>query len=68
MSNTNTNTHSAWRSIGNGIGYVESINNTGTGDKYAYTDKVEKALPMTEKQCRSFCAYMQQCSTVGFWS
>jgi hypothetical protein len=63
----NNTQHHAWRSIGNSIGYVESINKTGTGDKYSYTEKVDKALSMTEKQCRSFCAYMRQCDTVGFW-
>lgn len=67
MSNT-THIHQAWRSIGNGIGYVEAINNTGTGDKYSYTDKADKALLMTENQCKAFCSYMQQCATVGFWS
>jgi hypothetical protein len=63
----NTNIHQAWRSIGNGIGYVEAINNTGTGDKYSYTDKVDNALLMSEHQCKAFCAYMKQCATVGFW-
>lgn len=66
MSNT-TQTHSAWRSLGNSIGYVESINYSGTGDKYSYTDKEAKALAMTEQQCKTFCAYMKQCSSVGFW-
>lgn len=65
---TLTNTHHAWRSIGNSIGYVESINNTGKGDRYSYTGKVDNALLMSDKQCRSFCAYMRQCATVGFWS
>ena len=59
--------HNAWRSIGINIGYVEAINTTGKGDRYSYTDKLEKALPMTEKQCRLFCSYMKQCDTVGFW-
>jgi hypothetical protein len=68
MSNTTTTTHQAWRFIGNGINYVQTINRTGTGDKYSYTDKVDRALSMSEHQCKAFCAYMKQCSTVGFWS
>lgn len=62
------NKHIAWRSIGNGIGYVQEINNTGKGDKYSYTGKVDQALNMSETQCKQFCNYLRQCSTVGFWS
>ncbi len=64
----NTHTHTAWRSIGNSIGYVEAVNNSGKGDKYSYTDKVDKALSMSEAQCKAFCNYMRQCDSVGFWS
>lgn len=64
----NNKTHTAWRSIGSGIGYVEAINTTGIGDKYSYTDKADNALLMSEHQCKTFCAYMKQCDTVGFWS
>ena len=67
--NTQTQ-HTAWRSFNNGsIGYVESISNgQQKGDRYSYTGSVEKAKPMTEAQCRAFCVYMKECSSVGFWS
>ncbi len=62
-------THTAWRSLGRGIGYVASIRKPGErGDKYSYTGDVDKALRMSERQCRAFCAYMRQCGTVGFWA
>ena len=61
--------HTAWRSLGRGIGYVESISKPGErGDKYSYTGDASKALRMTEQQCRAFCAYMKACGTVGFWA
>lgn len=65
----NTQTHTAWRTLGNSIGYVEWIGNgQQKGDRYSYTSDVNKAKPMTEAQCKAFCAYMKECCTVGFWS
>lgn len=66
----NTQTHTAWRMFNNGkIGYVEWIGNgQHKGDRYSYTSEESKAKPMTEAQCRAFCAYMKDCGTVGFWS
>lgn len=61
--------HTAWRNTYKGeVMYVEEINNSGKGDKYGYTGNVDKALRMTEKECRDFCRYMYDCGTVGFWS
>ena len=64
-----TQTHTAWRSKPNGdISYVASIGNgQQKGDRYSYTGDESKAKPMTESQCRAFCAYMKECDTVGFW-
>ena len=66
----NTQTHTAWRMFNNGtIGYVEWIGNgQHKGDRYSYTSDESKAKPMTEAQCRAFCAYMKDCGSVGFWS
>lgn len=67
--NTTTSTHHAWRTLGNATAYVEWIGNgQQKGDRYSYTGDVSKAKPMTEKQCRDFCAYMRECATVGFWA
>lgn len=64
-----TASHTAWRSIGNNTAYVEHVSNgQQRGDRYSYTDKLENAKQMTEAQCRAFCAYMKDCSSVGFWS
>lgn len=64
----NTATHTAWRNLGNSIGYVETISNgQQKGDRYSYTSDLTKAKPMTEAQCKAFCAYMKDCATVGFW-
>jgi hypothetical protein len=61
--------HTAWRTLGNRIAYVEHIGNgQQRGDRYSYTGDVNKAKQMTEKQCRDFCAYMRECATVGFWA
>ena len=61
--------HTAWRTLGNATAYVEWIGNgQQKGDRYSYTSEVLKAKPMTEKQCRDFCAYMRECATVGFWA
>lgn len=66
---SSTQTHTSWRVFNNGtIGYVEWIGNGHQrGDRYSYTKEESKAKPMTEEQCRAFCAYMKDCSTVGFW-
>lgn len=66
----NTQTHKAWRFFNDGsIGYVEWIGNgQQKGDRYSYVSDESKAKPMTEAQCRAFCAYMKECATVGFWS
>ena len=65
----NTQTHTAWRTLGDSIGYVETIGNgQQKGDRYSYTQDHTKAKQMTEAQCRAFCAYMKDCSTVGFWA
>ena len=66
----NTQTHTAWRMFNNDtIGYVEWIGNgQHKGDRYSYISEESKAKPMTEAQCRAFCAYMKDCGTVGFWS
>lgn len=60
----------AWRFNVAGVPmYVEEIRRPDDkGDRYSYTEKVETALPMTEHQCRAFCAYMRACDSVGFWS
>ncbi len=58
--------HTAWRFIANSVAYVESIGKTG--DKYAYTSNSENAMKLTEKQCKAFCKYMNECMTQGFWS
>lgn len=61
--------HTAWRMFNDGtVGYVESISTSGKGDPYSYTSSHEKALQMTEQQCKTFCRYMYDCGTVGFWS
>lgn len=59
----------AWRFLGGKIAYVCEINTSRNrkGDKYSYTNKVENALPMTEKQCRSFQTYMLDCGTKGYY-
>lgn len=63
-----SNKHQAWRfNIDGAIRYVEEVNYTGKGDRYAYTDKEANAAELTEDQCRKFCSYMKQCATVGFW-
>jgi hypothetical protein len=65
----NKHVHKAWRFAVDGtVRYVQEINHTGKGDRYSYTWLQDKALPMTEHQCRMFCAYMKQCYDVGFWS
>ncbi len=62
------NNHSAWRHAVDGIPlYVEEINTSGNGDRYSYTRDNDKALRMTEQQCRAFCLYMRDCASVGFW-
>lgn len=76
MSTTPTITprvHVAWRHTLKGSPmYVESIRKPGDrgdrGDRYNYTGSADKALKMTDRQCRDFCAYMRDCATVGFWS
>lgn len=64
-----TTNHTAWRMFNGGrIGYVEWVGNgQHKGDRYSYTSEEGKAKPMTEAQCRAFCAYMKECATVGFW-
>lgn len=61
--------HKAWRFAPNGsIMYVEWVGNgQQKGDRYSYTGDEAKAKPLTEQQCRAFCAYMRDCGTVGFW-
>lgn len=70
MDNRLTVDHNAWRFIGGKCLYVEEVKNAhlARGDKYAYTTNQDKALPMTADECRAFCAYMNVCGTVGFWS
>lgn len=65
----NTQTHTAWRNKIDGTSlYVEHVSNgQHTGDRYSYTTEASKSKPMTEAQCRAFCAYMKECATVGFW-
>lgn len=61
--------HTAWRTLGNRVAYVEWVGNgQQTGDRYSYTSDATKAKPLTEKQCRDFCAYMRDCGAVGFWA
>lgn len=59
--------HTAWRFLGNQVAYVQE-NDCKQGDKYSYTSDVDKALEMTEAQCRKFCRYMYDCASVGFWN
>lgn len=61
--------HTAWRFNQDGTPvYVESLRKDGEkGDLYSYTHNEQKALKLTERQCRDFCAYMRDCGTVGFW-
>jgi hypothetical protein len=65
----NTANHTAWRTKADGsTWYVDWIGNgQQQGDRYSYTLEESKAKPMTEAQCRAFCAYMKECETVGFW-
>ena len=61
--------HTAWRFVSSGQPlYVEEINTTGKGDKYIYTQNADKALRMTQAQCRSFARYMKECDSVAYWS
>lgn len=60
--------HTAWRWLGVRLAYVESICQKGEGDKYSYTSDANKALLMSERECKAFCKYMHECATVGFWS
>lgn len=59
----------AWRFLGGEIAYVCEIDTSRNrkGDKYSYTNKVENALLMTEKQCVSFQFYMLECGTKGHY-
>jgi hypothetical protein len=64
----NLNIYKAWRSLGNSVAYVETVEINGKGDRYSYTDKVDKALQLSESQAKSFCSYMKQCDTIGFYN
>lgn len=65
----NDTNHTAWRFNFDGVPmYVEAINYSGKGDRYSYTSTEANALKITQAQARAFCAYMRDCSTVGFWS
>lgn len=67
---SNANIHTAWRfNIAGQCLYVQEIRKSGErGDRYNYTDRADKALSMTEAQCRTFTRYMKECDSVGFWS
>ena len=61
--------HTAWRFLQTHVAYVESIAPRGAkGDRYSYTSDADKALQMSDAQCRAFCRYMHECGTVGFWN
>lgn len=60
--------HIAWRFVSNSQAlYVEEINATGKGDKYSYTQNVDRALKMSEAQCKRFARYMRECDSVAYW-
>lgn len=56
----------AYRTVHNITLYVESVNNTGKGDKYSYTRKADNALDLTKWQAERFLSYMKQCGTQGY--
>lgn len=65
------NNHKAWRFMNDKtVWYVESFDYSPNrkGDPYSYTSNADKALALTDAQCRKFCRYMADCGTVGFWS
>ena len=64
--NQDFNGYRAWRYLNGARVYVQA-SHKGPGDRYAYTDKVEKAARMSAQACRRFCNYMHQCDSVGFW-
>jgi hypothetical protein len=61
-------THTAWRCIGKLTMYVQTVNHHNAGDAYTYSSKLSDAAELSEAQCKAFCAYMKDCSTVGFWA
>jgi hypothetical protein len=64
----NLNIYKAWRSLGNSVAYVETVEINGKGDRYSYTDKVDNAIKLSESQAKAFCSYMKQCDTIGFYN
>ena len=68
---TTAATHTAWRFLPNTLGpvYVAHVGNGHKrGDRYSYTSDAQQAAKLTEQQCRNFCAYMRECSSVGYWA